>query len=304
MTRKPPSTTSAWVEAGEPGLADVLRSAAGIPRRVWRARELVAASVRRELAARLSGTLLGKLWPLVQPLLVFAIYWFVFTRLLGFRMPSLPPEQGAAMGVWMFTGVLVWTAFGEAVSRSAHAFVENGNLIRKVAFPVEVLPLEIVLASAATLGFGLIAYLAVCFLTPLWDAPGAGLLWIPLLLVLQIAFTTGVAWIVATAHALLRDTQHVVAAGITVWMFVTPVFWVPSPEVVPGIAEWLPWLRLNPMHDCLYAWRHALMSGEPAFAFADSPASAVLRFGLWSLASLCVGAFTLSAAQRRFSDEV
>ncbi len=293
-----------WVAAERPSPGAVLRDALGAPARCLAARELVAASVRRELAARLSGTVLGKLWPLVQPLLVFAIYWFVFTRLLGFRMPSLPPEQGAAMGVWMFTGVLVWTAFGEAVSRATHAFVENGNLIRKVAFPVEVLPFNVVLAGTATLVFGLAAFLLVCLVTPLWPAPGPALAWVPVLLVLHVAFTTGVAWIVAAAHALVRDTQHVVAAGITVWMFVTPVFWVPSPEVVPGIAEWLPWLRLNPLHDALYAWRHALMSGEPAFAFPDPPAAAVARFAAWSVASLFAGAVVLAAARRRFADEV
>ena len=128
-----------------------------------------------------------------------------------------------------------------------------------------------------------------------WQAPPK-IVWSPCL--------GSIAWIVATAHALLRDTQHVVAAGITVWMFVTPVFWVPSPEVVPGIAEWLPWLRLNPMHDCLYAWRYALMSGEPSFAFEQAPTAAVLRFAAWSLASFGLGAFVLCAARRRFADEV
>jgi lipopolysaccharide transport system permease protein len=264
----------------------------------------VLAGVRRDLRARLTGTLFGRTWPLLEPLAYFAVYWFLFTRLLGFRMPELPPEQAGAMGVWMFTGVLVWGAFADGLTRSVHAVEESAHLLTKLAFPAEVLPLQAVLASLALLVPGLFVFEVVCLLTPAWIAPGPQLVLAPLLLVLQGLFTLGLAWIVSAIQVFLKDTAHVLGIALTLAMLSTPVFWVPSPAVLPSIEPWLPLVDLNPLHHLLFAWRAILLGGEPAFLFSDGPWRSIGILTLWSAGALVLGHVVFHLGKRRFADEV
>ena len=227
---------------------------------VVRHRDLITSSVKRELAVRFQGTLLGFLWPLVHPLFIFAVYYFIFTKLLSFKMPNLQPGQESAMGVYMFIGVVVWASFGESLGRGCNIIVENGNLIKKLAFPSETLPLNIVLVNVVTMIFGVAMFLLATFATPVWKAPGIELLWIPVLLTLQTLFTYGLVLILSTMQVFLRDTAQVVAIGVTVWMFLTPLFWVP--EAIPQIAQYQGFIEANPMNHIVYAWREVLMGVE------------------------------------------
>jgi len=247
-----------WVTSRPPALLEILGRVLTFPGTVVRHRDLIYSSVRRELATRFQGTLLGFLWPLVHPLFIFAVYYFIFTKLLSFKMPALPPGQESAMGVYMFIGVLVWAAFAESIGVGCNIIVDNGNLIKKLAFPSEILPLNIVLVNIVTMLFGVAMYLVGTATTSVWDAPGVLLLWVPLLLLLQILFTYGLILILSTLQVFLRDTAQVVSIGITVWMFLTPLFWVP--EAIPQISKYVPWIQMNPMNHLVFAWREVLMN--------------------------------------------
>ena len=299
-----PRAPAAWVEAGRPGLGAALGRLRAFPALLWGHRDLIVTSVRRDLAARLAGTLLGRLWPLLQPLLLFGVYYFIFTKLLGFKLPDLPAEHAPAMGVYMFLGVCVWTALADSLTRCTQVVVDNGNLIKKVAFPAELLPLNLVLAHLFTMGVALFAFVVATLVTSVWRPPGALLALFPLLLVLQAMFTAGLGFLCATCHVFLRDTAHFVAVLATMWMFATPVFWVPSPRVLPGIERWLPLVELNPMHHLLYVWRAVLMSGEPALCFEAPIARSLGIFAACALALFAIGYLAFSLCVRRFADEV
>jgi lipopolysaccharide transport system permease protein len=260
--------------------------------------------VRRDLRARLTGTLFGRTWPLLEPLAYFAVYWFLFTRLLGFRMPDLPPGQTGAMGVWMFTGVLVWGAFADGLTRSVHAVEESSHLLTKLVFPAEVLPLQAVLASLALLVPAVVVFELVCALTPVWSAPGPQLALAPLLLCLQGAFTLGLAWIVSSVQVFLKDTAHVLGIALTLAMLCTPVFWVPSPQVLPAVEPWLPLVDANPLHHLLLAWRVVLLGGEPAFLFEGGPWRSIAILAAWAAGALAAGHVVFHLGKRRFADEV
>jgi len=249
---------ASWVTSRQPTAFEILARVVSFPRTLVRHRDLIHSSVKRELATRFQGTLLGFLWPLVHPLFIFAVYYFIFTKLLSFKMPALPPGQESAMGVYMFIGVLVWAAFAESVGVGCNIIVDNGNLIKKLAFPSEILPLNIVLGNIVTMLFGVAMYLAGTAATPIWEVPGVLLLWMPILLLLQILFTYGLVLILATLQVFLRDTAQMVSIGITVWMFLTPLFWVP--EAIPQISKYVPWIQINPMNHLVFAWREVLMN--------------------------------------------
>jgi ABC-type polysaccharide/polyol phosphate export permease len=290
----------------EPGLGLVVRRLARLPARLWHYRDLLGASLARERRARLQGTALGVLWPFLQPLCLFAVYGIFFGSVLGVRMPSdgrwgLSPDW--AYGLWLWTGALVWASFSECMTRGASCVVLQGGIVRKLAFPSELLPLEVVLSSLITLGTGLLAFLAASWIW-LGLTPSATLLWLPVLLGLQLLWTWGLTLFLSAMQVRLRDTAHALGILLSLVLFATPVFWVPATEVLPGIASWMGLIEANPLHHLLNAWRGALLPGAPASCFTHSVARSVLTLVPWAGCTFLVGCAVFSASQDRFADEV
>ncbi|MFT7484341.1 MAG: lipopolysaccharide transport system permease protein [Candidatus Paceibacteria bacterium] len=294
-----------WVVAGRPRSLELLGKLALWPNVVWQHRDLLATSVRRDLQARFRGTLLGMLWVLLQPLMQFAIYAFIFTELLGLRLGAAADAPLGTMGVYMFSGTLVWTAFADTLQRSTSCILENRNLVQKVRFDAQLLPLQIALSSLVTFGAGLLAFCVFTAFSPTWSFPSVSLIWWgPLLLVLQLLLTLGLGLLLSASQVLFRDTQPVMAMVLTVWMFVTPIFWVPSAELLPGIEEWLPLVDINPVHHLVYLWRELLMSSEPAIIFNGSFQHSLAMLATWAVGLFLVGTMFFFRVERHLSDEV
>ena len=309
-----PSQEEGWVTSRPPRWVEVLRRVVGFPRLASAHRDLIGTSVRRELEARFQGTLLGWLWPLFHPLFLFVVYYFIFTKLLNFKIPDLPAGQESAMGIYMFVGVMVWTSVAEALTRGCTSIVDNGNLIKKLAFPSEVLPLNVTLVGQVTLLFAVGMFVLGCVFTPIWPAPGPQLAWILVLVPLQALFCFGLALGLATMQVFLRDTSQVVTVLTTVWMFWTPIFWIPE-LMGSAIRPYLPLVRVNPVFHLVQAWRGALMGDLAApvqslggaitsVVSVDDVFGHVWRFGLWAVAAYAVGYAFFVLSQRRFADEV
>jgi lipopolysaccharide transport system permease protein len=302
-----------WRTADPPGLAQVASRLVGLPRTLARHQDLIRSNVRRELEARFTGTLLGWLWPLVYPVFMFVVYYFIFARLLDLKIPELPEELKPAMGLYMFTGIVVWAGFAEGLGRATNVIVENGNLIKKLAFPTELLPLNAVLTHTVTMLFGIVAYVAGLWVsyftmeTPIWpEPPGLMLVWVPILVAVQVLFTYGLGLLLATMQVFVRDTLQVTTLLITVMMFVTPIFWVANPAVMPSIAPFMETLSYNPFYHLVYAWRVVLMSELPVQAFEgdDTFGGSLVIFAVWSVVVFVVGFTFFVLSQRRFADEV
>jgi len=294
-----------WVTAQPPKAADVVRKLVTFPKLCLDHRDLIRTSVKRELQARFTGTALGWAWPLLQPLLLFLVYYFIFTKLLGIKFEgTLPPGQEAAFGIFMFVGVVVWAALSDSILRGCGAIVENGNLIKKLAFPSEVLPLNVVMVSMVTMLFAVAMFVVATVATPIWQAPGVMLLWVPVLVLVQAVFTLGIVLFLSALQVFLRDTIQVMGVVTTVWMFLTPIFWTPEivdPEVI-GPYLWI--VELNPMFHIVYAWRVVLMSSEPAISFHHDFGTSLLVYSAWALGAFVVGYAFFVLCQRRFADEV
>ena len=177
---RPPEAGEGWVTARAPQLAEAMRRLVSFPGLVYGHRDLVAISVRRDLEARFSGTVLGWAWPLVHPMFLFVVYYFIFTKLLSFKIEHLPPGQESALGVYMFCGIMAWASIAESLTRGTGSIVDNGNLIKKLAFPSEILPLNVALVGLVTMSFAVVVFVAGSVLTPIWRIPGPAVLWVPL----------------------------------------------------------------------------------------------------------------------------
>jgi lipopolysaccharide transport system permease protein len=303
MSQHVPSAAGDWIGPDRFSLSDSLAELWRYPARAWVHRDLVCVWVKREWSARFLGTALGPLWPFVQPLALFAVYAFVFSELFGMR-PAAPDASPALGAVWIFAGVLVWTSFAECISRATGAFFENRNLVQKSSFPADLLVLQPILMSFATLAVGAIVFCVISwFLTN--THPGfAQLALLGVLLPLHFAWMLGLSLTLACAQVILRDTASLLGVVLTVWMFATPIFWVADVASLPAIEPWLNWIHANPMHSLIEAWRWTLL-GESAAPFAGAAlGSDLARFAPWAIGALFVGLFSARAMRGSLSDEV
>ncbi len=211
---------------------------------------------------------------------------------------------GQEPSFWIFAGVLVWTSFAECVSRASTAFLEHRNLVQRSSFPADLLVLQPVLTSFATFAVGAAVFLSVAWFVAGTHPSLGHLAQSGILIALHLAWTLGLGLAFAAAQVVLRDTASLVGVTLTVWMFITPIFWVADPAALPAIEPWLTWIEANPMHSLTEAWRWVLL-GESAAPFARAELSAdLIRFAPWALGALCLGLGSARALRAQLSDEV
>src|SRR5262249_25517844 len=129
-----PEPQGAWGSSRPTRTPEGLQRVVGPPPLVREQWGLVRTTPRRDLSPRLPGTILGWYWPVLQPLVMFAIYYFIFTELLQQRW-NLPESQKAGVGVYMFCAMISWAALADSLGRGTNVIVDNGNLIKKLVFP-------------------------------------------------------------------------------------------------------------------------------------------------------------------------
>ena len=266
--------------------------AAPLPARllsVFRHRRLWRRMAERDLRQRYVGSTLGLAWAIVYPLLLVGIYTFIFTFVFRGRLsPDAPPERYA---LYVVSGLLPWVAFSEVAGRAAQAMSEHRNLVKYVVFPVQILPLTSLYATALSQAAGLAAVLGLAT----WVRGGldaALLLLLPAML-FQAVFLAGVAWALGAAGAVLRDIKELVQVALMVGMFLTPIFYVERD--VPRPLRFV--VELNPLTHLVRLYRDALLGGG-----LQHPASLAV-FAAVALASLVAG-FVVFERTRAFLSDV
>lgn len=246
-------------------------------RSLHRHRRLIREFIVRDLKARYVGSTMGFFWSVIFPLINLAVYLFVFRLILNTRWSEGTSATQTALT--MLAGILVWGAFAETIGRSTNCLVEHSNLIQKVVFPSEILPPFLCASSLVNMAVGLpIVLLAVLFLDPQRtlgihfqpDRFSAGLLALPLLVVLQGVFMIGLGYVMAMLNLYVRDTVHVIGVLMTVWMFATPIFYpdfMVDPSLAPagtfvarGVTGNFAWLLdVNPMYWLIECYRDVMV---------------------------------------------
>jgi ABC-type polysaccharide/polyol phosphate export permease len=265
-----------------------------LARTAVRHRGLIATFVKRDLKGRYAGSALGSVWAVAQPLVLLAVYSFVFGQIIkmDFRPPGVQKLPEAWTAFFLFSGMVPWLAFSETLGRSTVVILENGNLIKKVAFPSEVLPIYLVVYGLVNMLIGI----AILVLGSIYVGltPGPSLAWLPLLLLLQAMFTLGLGYLLSALNVFVRDTMQVMGLLLTIWMFLTPIFYLVS--MVPAGAQRA--LRWNPMLHLIEAYRAVFVD-----RVSPSPDSLVV-FGGVALGTLFLGYVCFARSKHRFADEI
>jgi ABC-type polysaccharide/polyol phosphate export permease len=173
-----------------------------LPAVIWRNRYMVYNFLRRDLLARVNGSLLGIGWMLLQPVFLFVVYYTVFGWL--FRHPNATEGSNEEFALYLFSGILVWQAFAEATSVSCGTIVDNGSLVTKVAFPSEVLLVHVQVAALLTYLVGAVVCLALGWWLGVAE-PSWYLAALPLVLAVQCVMTFGIGLLLANLYVFVRD---------------------------------------------------------------------------------------------------
>ncbi|PIE22454.1 MAG: hypothetical protein CSA62_12015 [Planctomycetota bacterium] len=284
-----------------PRLRRFLVEALAYPQLVWQDRSLVRNFYRRELLGRFRGSIFGLLWVLIHPIFLFATYYLVFGVMFNQRAPNGLPEMWYPL--YLFTGVIAWTAFAESTARCASLVVENGNLIKKVSFPAQLLPLHILGVNTLVYGIGVLCYLivAVAMSFPL---PGTAVIALPVVLFVQLLFTLGASLLLGAVHVFFRDVAQIWPILLNFWFFATPIFWYPG--MIHDMDSLLPLLEWNPMYHVMLAHRWAL--GMPTVSGSFLGTGEVLGLAMTglipALITFFLGFVVFRSLQHRFADEV
>ncbi len=220
---------------------------------------LLIALVRRDVAGRYKGSVFGLVWSIVEPVVLLGIYTLVFGGLFQLRLPYDPSLS--AFSLYVFCGIVVWLAISEGINRCTSVITDHSSMVKKVIFPSELLPLQVILSAIihqliglAVLGAGMVVLGKGAF--PTW-------LFAPLLLLPQFLITAGIGWIVASIAVFIRDIRQVVALGTVCWMFLTPIFY-PADLIRTAFGGRLAfWLTLNPAAALLQNYRRVFLLGVP-----------------------------------------
>lgn len=239
--------------------------------------DLILQLARRELGARYKGSAGGILWAVLTPLVMIAIFTFVFAKIFGARFGSR--GSGWEFALYLFCGLLPWTAFADAVQTSTQTIVTHSNLVKRVVFPLELLPASHVLAALMNQMFGTVALLVATLL--IQGRLHLSVLWLPALILPQAVAMLGASWLVASLGVYLRDTVQAMSLILMAWLYVTPIIY---PEtVVPDQYRGL--LNLNPFTPLVRSYREIMLEGRApdwrGMAYFAGFALLAFLFGYW-----------------------
>ncbi|WP_374442906.1 ABC transporter permease [Pseudomonas panipatensis] len=221
----------------------------------WRNRSLIVAMTKREVSGRYRGSTLGMLWSLFNPILMLAIYTFVFSVIFKARW-NTSSESKTEFALMLFAGLIVFNLFSECISRSPNLILGNTNYVKKVVFPLEILP-WVTLGAALfhftiSLGVWLIAYLILV------GSLHITTFLLPLVIVPLLFLTLGLAWFLASLGVFLRDVSQIIGVLISILMFMSPIFYPVTalPEQYRGLIE------SNPLTPAIEGTRKILFLGD------------------------------------------
>jgi lipopolysaccharide transport system permease protein len=260
---------------------------------------LIRNLVARDLKVRYKNSILGVLWSWLNPLFMMAVYTLVFIFMRSADNGVVPDRD---FPVFVLCALLPWNFFAGSVMQSVGSIVENAPLVKKVYFPREILPLSVVLSNMVNFGIALMILFPMLLIFGVRITPW--MLLLPIVVLIQFCFITGVALLLSTLNVFYRDTKAIMDVAIMAWFFVTPIIYpidiLPrSREILGWTVDIHRWTRiLNPMASLVAAYRDVLYYGRlvgPDF---------LARTAVTSLAVLLVGYAVFLKYSPAFGEEV
>lgn len=219
-------------------------------------RALIANLVRREIAGRYRGSFMGFLWSFFNPVLMLLVYTFVFSVVFKARWAG-GSDSKTEFALVLFAGLMLFNLFSECVTRAPGLIVGSVNYVKKVIFPLEVLPLVVMGAALFHFVISLLVWLA--FYMVFFGAPQPTLLLLPLVVLPFLLMILGLSWLLASLGVYLRDVSQVVGVLVMVMMFMSPLFY--PVEALP--EDFQQWMQLSPLTFAVEQARNVMYWGKP-----------------------------------------
>jgi len=285
---RPPSSTDHWDLIIEPkrNLLDLRLGD------LWRARDLVMLFVWRDFVSVYKQTILGPLWYIIQPLLTTVVFTFIFGNIAKLSTDGLPPF------LFYMSGTVVWAYFATCITKTSDTFISNSALFGKVYFPRLAVPVSILISSLIAFAIqfvfflGFMGYFALAG-TPLY--PNGWILLTPVLLFIMAGLGLGFGIIISSLTTKYRDLRFLVAFGVTLLMYATPVI-LPLSSF-PLRFRWI--VLANPMTPIVEIFRYAYLGGAGTVNLPDLAYS----FG-FMLVAVVIGTVIFNRVEATFMDTV
>lgn len=256
-------------------------------------RHLLLQFLIREIEAKYKGSALGLLWALITPLVMLLVYTFVFTAIFNAKWATADgPSSTGDYSLMLFTGFIAYNCFAESVLKAPMLIAGSQNLVKKVVFPIEILPVSVVgsmvvhtVCSLVILFAGILIIQGTLHMTALW---------LPLCYIPLIALTLGISWLVASLGVFLQDMGQFVTVAMQLLFFLTPIVYpiTMPPEIVR------PFLYLNPLTSIIQNSRAVLVEGTPPEWWSLIPVTIVC------LAIMLLGYAFFMKSKRAFADVI
>lgn len=223
---------------------------------LWRNRQMIVQMTRRDVAGRYKGSVMGLAWSFFNPVFMLAVYTFLFSVVFKARWGLGGDESKTQFAVVLFVGMIVHGLFAEVLNRAPGLIIGNANYVKKVVFPLEILPVismgAALFHSLVSMGVLLIAFVMFNGYVH-WTVLLAPLVLLPL-----VIFTLGLAWMLASLGVFLRDVGQTIGIITTVMMFLSPVFY----PITALPEEMRPWIMANPLTFIIEQAREVLIWGR------------------------------------------
>ena len=252
---------------------------------LYKYRQMIFSLIHRELRGRYKGSVLGFLWTFLNPLLQMIVYTFVFSIILHSNIEKYY--------LFLFVGLVPWIFFSTSLTGGCSCIINSGDMVKKIYFPREVLPISFVTTAFVNMLYCFIVVFAVLLVSGVGFSFSA-LLYLPLILFVEYILALGITLLASALTVYLRDLQHILGILVIAWQMLTPVMY--SSKSVP--ERYITIFNLNPMTPIIEAFRSILYYKEsPQLETLVS----ALAFGVFFLV---VGEFAFSRLQKGFAEEL
>lgn len=209
-------------------------------------RELIKTSVKKDIGGKYKHSFLGVLWSFFNPLLQIAVYAIIFPLIMRNQIPNYT--------LFMVCGLIPWTYFSTVLNRASFIMIENGNILKKVYFPREILPLSLVMSE--TVNFLISSIIILAFVIINGTGISAYILFYPLVLLVQFTFSLGISLILSSVTVYFRDLQHFIGVLLQLFFYATPIVY--AVDSIPENFRWI--LKYNPMTYIIEGYRDIFYS--------------------------------------------
>lgn len=248
-------------------------------------REMIFNLVRKDLRGRYKGSVLGFLWTFINPLLQLLVYTFVFSMVLRFDIEKYY--------LFLFVALIPWLFFSTSLVGGSNCIISQKDLVKKIYFPRQVIPIAHVTASFVNMLFCFI----VIFVVVMISGVGINILaimYLPIIMIVQFVFCLGMAMLSSSVTVYFRDLEHILGIVVMAWQYLTPILY--SVDMIP--EKFLPIFNFNPMTPIITAYRDVLFYTKTPEIFT------LIHAFLLGLVVLIVGWILFNKLQKHFAEEL